>query len=233
MTPSSYSLSVIVPVYNEAQLLPPMMAVLRPFLDSRFHDWEVILVESGSRDGSRATCQALAAADSRVRAVHEAQRNGFGSALKLGFQQATKDLVLMTTADQPFPLESIDAALPYLSNCDCVLSYRSVDPRKSSFRKVQSAVYNLLARLLLGLKVRHVNSAFKLYKRSVIQPLKLVSNGWFIDGEIVYWITRKKIRYAEIPVELTDRQQGTSTVKLTTAFAVLKELWAFSRSIRR
>lgn len=233
MTPSSYSLSVIVPVYNEAQLLPPMMAALRTFLEPRFRDWEVILVESGSRDGSGAACDALAASDPRVRAVHEAQRNGFGSALKLGFQHATKDLVLMTTADQPYPLESIDVALPHLASCDCVLSYRSVDPRKSAFRKVQSLVYNLLARLLLGLKVRHVNSAFKLYKRSVVQPLQLVSRGWFIDAEIVYWITRNKIPYVEIPVELTDRTQGTSTVRLTTAFAVFKELWAFSRSTRR
>jgi glycosyltransferase involved in cell wall biosynthesis len=230
---SSRSLSVIMPVYNEAALLPPAVALLKDFLEPRFRDWEIILVESGSRDGTREECEALAAADPRVRAVHEAQRNGFGSALKLGFQEATKDLVMMTTADQPFPLEAIDAALPHLDRYDCVLSYRSVDPRKSVFRKLQSAVYNLLARLLLGLKVRHVNSAFKLYKRSVIQPLSLVSQGWFIDAEIVYWITRRRVPYIEVPVELTDRKQGTSTVKFTTAFAVLRELWVFSRSLRQ
>ncbi len=203
-------------------------------MDSRFSDWEIILVESGSRDESLAICEQLAARlPSRIRVLRENQRNGFGSALKLGFGHVSKDLVLMTTADQPFPLEAIDTALPYLATCDCVLSYRSRDPRKSRFRKIQSVVYNLLVRTVFGLKIRHVNSAFKLYKSSLIHSLNLTSRGWFIDAEIVYWITRKKIRYVEIPVELIERTQGASTVKMTTALSVLKELWGFLRSVDR
>lgn len=232
MIQSPLSLSVVLPVYNEAALLPKAVAQLREFLELRFTDWEIILVESGSRDGSGDVCQELAADSARIRALFEGQRNGFGSALKLGFRQATKDLVLMTTADEPFPLSTIDAALPLLNDHDCVLSYRSIDLRKSLFRKLQSGVYNLMCRVVFKLKVRHVNAAFKLYRRSVLQSFDLVSQGWFIDAEIVYWITRNKVSYAVIPIELVDRPAGTSSVKMTTALSVLGELWFFFRRTR-
>jgi dolichol-phosphate mannosyltransferase len=223
------SLSLIVPVYNEVALLAEAVGVFRTFLERHFADWEIIVVESGSTDGTGDLVDRLARADSRLRIVHEGGRNGFGSALRIGFREARKDLVLMTTADHPFPIEVVLQALPLLDRGACVLSYRTCDRRDSVFRKVQSFIYNHLVRLALGIRVRHVNSAFKLYQREFIQSLVLVSRGWFIDAEIVYWITKLRIPYAEIPVELLERPRGQSSVTVTTAFSLLKELWSFRR----
>jgi dolichol-phosphate mannosyltransferase len=227
----SYSISVVMPVYNEAELLPAAVASIDRFLASHFQDHEIILIESGSTDASGTICDRLAAESPRVRVLHEGARHGFGSALQLGFRAARRDLVWMITADIPFPLDAVLRAVPLLNRCDVVLSYRSRDSR-SRARRVQSVVYNWLVKTLLNLPVRHVNSAFKLYKREVLAALPLQSRSWFIDAEIVHGITHGGISYVEIPVELIERTHRASSITPGTQRRLLRELWAFARQHR-
>jgi glycosyltransferase involved in cell wall biosynthesis len=224
---NTYSISVVIPIYNEAELLADAVHTIHRFVQQHFQDYELLLIESGSRDDSGKICDTLSEELPNTRVHHEGARNGYGSALRTGFQFATKDLVTVITADTPFALESMTDAVPHLSQYDAVLSYRSKDNRKSGFRKVQSLIYNLVIKLALGTRVRHINSAFKLYKRPTIQSLTLISRGWFIDAEIVYWLTRLKIPYTEIPVELIERTGGQSTITLSTPLTLLKELQHF------
>ena len=223
-----YSISVVMPVYNEAVTLPAAVALIDRFLAAHFRDHEILLIESGSTDGSGAACDRLATSLPAVRVVHEGARNGYGSALQLGFQAATGDLVWMITADLPFPLDAVLQAVPLLDRYDVVLSYRSRD-RRSIPRRVQSVVYNWLVKRLLRLPVRHVNSAFKLYKRDTLRSLPLASRTWFIDAEIVHGVVHGGIPFVEIPVALIDRADRASSITPGTPRRLLRELWAFSR----
>lgn len=227
MSQTTTSLSVIIPVYNEVELLGDAVRQIDSFVASRFSEYEIVIVESGSTDGTGALCDNLTTELASVRVIHEGGRNGFGSALKRGYKEAIKDWVWFVTADTPFPLESIVEAQKLFPHYDCILSYRSEDTRKSFFRKIQSVVYNTLVKTVLGLRVKHVNSAFKVFKREVIQSLPLISNGWFIDAETLYWLTQRKVRYTEIPVPLIDRTGGHSTITLSTPLTLLKELQRF------
>jgi glycosyltransferase involved in cell wall biosynthesis len=229
---TNYSISVVMPVYNEVVLLPGAVTTIDTFLAAHFRDYEIILVESGSTDGSGAACDRLAANLPSIRVIHEGARNGFGSALLVGFRAATRDLVWMITADIPFPLDAVLRAVALLDRHDVVLSYRSRD-RRSVGRRMQSLVYNWLVKTALGLRVRHVNSAFKLYKRQVLVALPLHSRSWFLDAEIVHGITHGHVPYAEIPVELIDRAGGVSSIGPGTQRQLLRELWAFAREHRR
>ncbi len=227
MNTTDYSLSIIVPVYNEVELLAPAIRQIDAFVKPHFTKHEIVIIESGSTDGTGELCDRLADELPSVRVVHEGGRNGFGSALKRGYREAANDWVWFVTADTPFPLESIVEAKKLFPQYDCVLSYRSEDTRKSFFRKIQSVVYNTLVKTTLGLRVKHVNSAFKVFKREVIQSLPLISNGWFIDAETLYWLTQRNVRYTEIPVPLIDRTGGHSTITLSTPLTLLKELRRF------
>ena len=233
MDTTAYSLSVIIPVYNEVELLGEAVRRIDCFLREQFSRYELVVIESGSSDGTFELCDRLAEELPSVRVIHEGGRNGFGSALKRGYKEARFDWVWFVTADTPFPLESILQARELFADYDCVLSYRSEDTRKSAFRKVQSVVYNALVKSLLGLRVRHINSAFKVFKREIIQSLPLISNGWFIDAETLYWLHRKNVRYREIPVPLIDRTGGHSTITLATPLAILKELRIFLRERKK
>jgi glycosyltransferase involved in cell wall biosynthesis len=220
----NYSISVIVPVYNEVQLIDTSIEYIFAYLERTFSDFEVILIESGSTDGTYEKCDNLPDRYKNIRVIHEGKRNGYGSALRLGYKSAEKDLVWHITLDLPFSLDSIHHAVEKLDENDCVLSYRSEDER-GVLRKLQSFTYNNLVKFTLGLKVKHVNSAFKVFKTPVIKSMKLISNGWLIDSEILYRVKQQKLKYAEIPVKLIDRKIGESSVKLTTSLSLLRELF--------
>ena len=231
MKTREYSISVIVPVYNEVELLELSIGQISSFLESHFADYEILIVESGSMDGSGEVCDRLAKALPRITVLHEGRKAGFGSALKLGYVHAEKDLIWLIVVDMPFPLETILTALPLFSRYNCVFSYRSRDDR-DFFKRFRSYVYNVLAKALLGLKVRHVNSAFRVFKRDTIQRLSLVSNDWTLDAEVLYEITRYKIPYAEIPVELNDRKGGKTSISPTDPISMLNGLLNIRRKKR-
>jgi glycosyltransferase involved in cell wall biosynthesis len=226
------SVSVVVPVYNEIELIQPSIQAIDGFLGGQELDYEIIIIESGSTDGSAAACDRLAEVLPAVAVIHETQRNGLGSALRVGYAAASKDLVWLVTVDIPFPLHALCEALPLIVECDCVLSYRSED-RRGALRRVQSWGYNALVKTVLGLPMRTVNSAFKLYRRSVLMNIPLKSNGWFLDAEVLYWVARHGYRFREIPVPLLEREAGTSKIGLSDIFWILRELIKFRWSLMR
>jgi glycosyltransferase involved in cell wall biosynthesis len=226
------SVSVVVPVYNEIELVEASVRAIDHFLAGQELEYEIIIIESGSTDGSSSASDRLAETLSAVEVIHEAQRNGLGSALRQGYAAATKDLVWLVTVDIPFPLRALCEALPLMTGCDCVLSYRSEDHR-GLLRRIQSWAYNTLVKTVLGLPMRTVNSAFKLYRRGMLTDMPLKSNGWFLDAEVLYWVARRGYRFREIPVPLLERKAGTSKIGLSDIIWILREMIKFRWSLMR
>lgn len=229
---SKYSLSVIVPIYNDRELIEEAIKKIDLFLKQHFQEYEIIIIESGSNDCADKVCDALERLHTSIKVIHEGERRGFGSAVRLGYGAASKELVVLMTVDLSFPFEAIQRAEQLFDRYDCVLSYRPVDPR-NLFRRIQSVVFNKLVKLTLGLRVRQVNSGFKMIRRSVAQNLPLESNGWLIDSEIVYFLMRRNVPYIEIPVELVDRTEGNSSVSFLTPIRVLWDLMTFLKKKNR
>jgi len=229
MTPAR-SVTVIVPIYNDAVLLPTAVAAVDAFLGAR-PDWEyeILIVESGSTDGTARVADDLAAANPRVRVVHEGAKRGFGSGLRLGYAEARGSWFWLVTADLPFPLEVFDQAAPLTATHEAILSYRTSDVRPLG-RRAQSLVFNALVRTVLRLPFRNINSAFKLLRGDLVRRFPLRSNGWLIDAELLYWLRTSGARWTEIPVPLVDRITGRSTVGIAAPFQVLVELVRFLRA---
>lgn len=218
------SISAIVPVYNEAEHLRDWLEELHAHLTATGRDFEIVVVESGSTDASGALCDAIASERPAMRVVHEGARRGFGSALRVGFAHATKDIVWIVPADLPYPLDALERGLEMIRKADVVLSYRAADHR-GAFRRIQSLVFNGAVRVALGLRVRSINSAFKLYRREVIARCRLRERGWLIDAEILTELARQRARIREMPVPLVERRAGgRSSVRLRDAAIVLGQL---------
>lgn len=222
------TVSVIMPVYNEAKSVPWACEQIHSFMCKHFTAFELLIIESGSSDGTADICDQLADKYAQVRVIHEGGRNGFGSALKLGYKNAVYDYCWLVTADLPFSLDHILEAIPLLEKYDFILSYRSSDDREL-FRRFQSFVYNAIIKVRLGLRVKSVNSAFKLLPTKVMAQVDIISRYWFIDAEVLYRLIKAGYTYTELPVPLIDRSEGVSTVGKSAFLQVLKEMNAFCK----
>lgn len=221
------SLSIIVPVYNEEKIIETSLVKLDSYLKSNFQDYEILVIESGSTDRTFEILDTLGK-KVRLRIIQEGKKLGFGSGLRLGYKNALKNYVTLVTVDFPFSLEYLKIGMEMISDYDCILSYRSSDNR-SILRRFQSLVYNILVKNVLSLKVKNINSAFKLFKRTIVQSLPLSENGWLIDAEIIYYIQKFDYKYLEIGVPLEEDKNRNSSTSLFSFYGVLKDLIRFKK----
>lgn len=226
------SVSVIFPVFNEVELTETAIRELDNYLIQLGHDYEIIVIESGSTDGTREICDQLAKELVSLIVLHQEKREGFGSAVRIGYSHASKDLIWLVTADIPFPLKSLETALPLAEKYECILSYRKNDNRKL-FRRIQSFVFQSFIYYYMKLPMKNINSAFKLYHRDFIQSLNLKSTGWSLDAEVLLWIEERKVKFIEIPVDLIERSKGKSKVSITDPIIILIETLKLKNRIRR
>ena len=82
----------------------------------------------------------------------------------------------------------------------------------------------MLLRTFLGLKVRHVNSAFKMVRKSLLNQIVILSDGWLIDAELIYKVQKLGAETVEIPIAFPDRTHGVSSISMFTWIKVLRDL---------
>lgn len=211
--PPRYSLSVVLPTYNEEANIEKCVSLARDTLLPEFPDLEIIIVDDGSTDRTAAIADALAARYAEVVVVHHDRNYKLGRTIRTGFARATKDLVFYTDADLPIDFADVRRGVELLARgeADVVIGYR-LNRGEPWLRLVYSFVYNLLVRLIFRLKVRDVNFSYKLFKRADLCSLELTSDGSFIDAEMLAQAAAAGLRIAEIGVRYTARQAGTSTL---------------------
>jgi glycosyltransferase involved in cell wall biosynthesis len=183
-----------------------MAEVLRGLVD----DYEVIVVNDGSRDGTRAIVEELAAADSHIRCVNHPVNRGYGEALKSGFSAAIKDLIFMTDGDKQFDVREIERFLPHAERADLVIGYRA--PRRDPFvRLVYAWGWKTLVTLLFGYAARDIDCAFKLFRRSVWNRVRVHSGGATFSAEFLVKARGCGYRFVELPVTHLPRTAGRPT----------------------
>jgi len=220
------SLSVFFPVYNEEENLSATVEqTLHVLEESPYVDeFEIILVDDGSTDGSAALAEKIAKGAHAVRVIHHPQNMGYGQALKTGIAAARMDYVFFTDADLQFDIVELNALLAHVDQYPVVIGYRS--PRRDPFMRLMNAWgWNLLNRLLFGLHVRDIDCAFKVFRRPLVQELALESEGAMISAEILIRLTRSGIPVKEIPVSHLPRLYGSPTgAKLSVIARAFKEM---------
>ena len=149
-----------------------------------------------------------------------------GSILKTGLEIAKGKYISVIDGDGQFPISSIIKSYNIIStkDVDFVKTYRST--RGDGFnRKAVSVVYNTFFNLLFpGLKSNDINSKPKTIRKEVLQRMKLQSNDWFIDAEIMIAVRRFKITFEEFPVEFYKQENRLSFVKFEAILEFVKNL---------
>jgi len=225
----SEGISVFFPAYNDEASIAVLVGEALALLPSLTDDFEVIVVDDGSTDGTAAVLDELARADPRLRVVHHESNRGYGAALRTGFMSATKDLVCYTDGDGQYDVRELLLLRPLLAaEVDIVNGYK-VQRADGWQRKAIGAVYNGLAHLLFSIPIRDVDCDFRLIRRRAVEQVELVSSSGSICVELVHKLHQRGCVFAEVAVQHRPRAHGRSqffTLRRVSRTALdLMSLW--------
>jgi glycosyltransferase involved in cell wall biosynthesis len=204
-------LSVVLPAYNEETVIEQTVRRCADVLGVLAPDYEIIVVDDGSRDRTGEIADALAAENPRVRVVHNRPNRGYGGALIAGFNAASKPLSFFMDSDGQFDIQDI-AALLQLREAGhrAVLGYRK--HRRDPFvRHLNAMGWNLLVSLLFGLHVRDVDCAFKLYDTALVRVAGVQAEGAMVNTEMLVKLQKLGVPFVQVPVQHYAREHGNST----------------------
>jgi glycosyltransferase involved in cell wall biosynthesis len=222
-------------MYNEEAYVERSVAAARAVLEEMGGDWEIVIVDDASTDGTGARADALARADARVRVLHNPVNRRLGGTLRAGYAAATKDLVFYTDADLPVDCGQLPRAVRLLEyqQADLLAGYRFDRTSEGLHRALYTIGYHVLIRLLFGLRIRDVNFAFKLFRRSLLQRIELKSEGSFIDAELLLRARQAGAVMIQLGLDYFPRTRGPSKLSSVGVIAaILREMAGQWRELR-
>ena len=225
-------LSAFFPAYNEEANVERMVDAFRSVLPQMADDYEIIIVNDGSKDRTREIADRLIKEDRRVRVVHHEKNQSYGAAVRSGIKACTKEYLFFTDGDGQFDVSQLSNLIPLLSGYDGVIGFR-LNRQDPWIRKLNAWAWNRLVRLMFGLKVRDIDCAFKLFHRKVFKDIELESSGAMISTEMLVKIKDKGYRLREIGVLHSPRLAGKQTgANLRVVLRAFKELFRFYRKFK-
>lgn len=225
-------LSVFFPSYNEEKEIENTVRKAKDILLKISKNWEIIIVNDGSKDKTLEIARNLAKSDKRVRVVNHPQNRGYGAAFKSGFYSAKYEWIAFTDADGQFDFSEIDKFYTKQkeANADLVIGY--YEKRQVSKGKIiTSKMWELVVFLFFGLHVKDIDCGFKLVRREVINNIdKLESErGAFISSEFLIKARKKGYKIVEVGVTHYPRETGVGTGRdikvIVNSFKDLFALW--------
>lgn len=221
------------PCYNEEANVERTTQAALTMCRRVAQDFEIIIVNDGSKDRTGEIADRLAAETPEVRAVHNSPNLGYGGALQRGFREATKNWVFYTDGDGQFDFEEFDKLLPLLADYDIVSAYR-INRQDSVIRKLNAFAWTKLVNIAFNLWLRDIDCAFKIYPRTLFDEIEMKSMGALIDTEILARARRLGYRIGQVGVHHYPRTAGTQTgANLRVILRAFKELFKLRKEIVR
>lgn len=226
------SISLIFPAYNEEKNIEAAISKGREALDRHAEKIEIIVVNDGSADRTGEIIDRLGGENADLVPVHHPKNRGYGAAVCTGFYRATGDYVFFSDSDLQFDLDEIGRLVEWIDRYDIVAGYRvrRADPWN---RKLNAWAWNKLVRLLLGVKARDIDCAFKLFRRQIFDTIKLDSAGAMVNTELLALAGKHGFTIMEVPVSHYPRKQGTQTgANLKVILKAFRELFRMYGRLR-
>lgn len=223
------SLSVFFPAYNDAYMLPYLIAVADDTARRVAAKYELIVINDGSTDHTGTVLKLLRRRYPRLRTVTHPENRGYGAALRSGFAAARYDWVFYTDGDGQYdPSELASLVRAHTRNTDVVNGYKT---RRSDpwYRTVIGSLYNTYIQKRHRPPIRDIDCDFRLIRRSLLANIRLTSTSGSICIELITQLRRAGATFREIPVRHYPRRFGTSRFfSLTHLTTTLHELVAIN-----
>ena len=223
---------LILPTYNEAENLEPMVRAVLPRLSQQGSTPSVLIVDDSSADGPGQIADRLASELAEVQVMHRSRKEGLGRAYLAGFAAALAggaDLILQMACDFSHDPSDLPRLMSASASADVVLGSRYVPgggvENWALRRRIQSRGGCTYARLILGLPTRDLTGGFKCWTRAALQALDLNgvdAHGYAFQIEMTYRAIRAGMTVSEVPIVFRERREGQS--KMST-WITLEAIW--------
>ena len=223
---------LILPTYNEAENIAPLVRAALPQLESTGLEHTVLIVDDNSPDGTGEIADRLAAETERVRVLHRPHKEGLGRAYLAGFEVALAEgaeLILEMDSDFSHDPADLPRLIAATGAADLVLGSRYVPGGGvldwGIVRRALSRGGSAYARLLLGVPVRDLTGGFKCFHRRVLETIDLKgvhADGYGFQIELTYRAVRAGFTVTEVPITFRERRAGRSKM---TARIALEAVW--------
>lgn len=223
-SPEPACLSVVVPIYNEADCLPNFLEELIPYCQQR--NWNLILVDDGSNDKTPAVLNEHTRQSGILLLRHKVNR-GYGGALKTGLLEARTPYALTMDADGQHALSDMDSLLELAlkNDADLVVGSRRGDGHAGLYRSAGRWLIRRFAGLLMPIHISDLNSGFKLYRSELVQNyLPICPDSMAFSDVITLTFIKKRDLVLEHPITIRPRQAGKSTINTYTAIQTMMEI---------
>ena len=200
--------SIVIPAYNEGRRLAPTLESVLAYLRQQGWDAEVIVVNDGSHDNTATIVRSFAEKNRLLRLVENPGNRGKGYSVRHGMLAAQGDVILFSDADLSSPIEEMPKLLQALAaGADIAIGSRWLradlqTARQSLHRQLFGRIFNLLNRIILGLRFADTQCGFKAFTRRAAQtvfPLQRIER-WGFDPEILFLAGKFGFRVEEVPV---------------------------------
>lgn len=210
MTNPRPSISAFFPCYNDAGTIASMVIVVDHALRELTNEYEVIVVNDGSRDHSGQVLADLQTHYPRLRVVTHERNRGYGGALRSGFRAAKNELVFYTDGDAQYDPGELAVLYRHLSEDVDVVQGWKIERHDPLHRIIIGRLYHHFVRWLFGLHLRDVDCDFRLIRRRVLESFPLESDSGVITVELMARIEQGGFRVMEVPVHHYHRAYGKS-----------------------
>ncbi|MCO4770488.1 MAG: glycosyltransferase family 2 protein [Deltaproteobacteria bacterium] len=219
---STQPISIIVPVYNEVESLWDLHAEMTAALDPSGIEYEVVLVNDGSTDGTTQLLDAIHAKDPRFKVVHFIRNYGQTAAMSAGIKHASHEIIVSMDAD----LQNDPADIPRLvatldEGHDLICGWRKKREDAFIMRKLPSKIANWLISSTTGVHLHDYGCTLKVYRREYVRDIPLYGQ---MHRFIPIYVTWAGARMVEVPVNHRARAKGTSKYGITRTFRVVLDL---------
>lgn len=223
------SLSVFMPAFNEEDSIASTVENAVKVLKTLGVDWEILVINDGSKDNTAQEVKKLETKYPNVRLVNHESNKGYGHALKTGFREAKYPWVAFVDSDGQFDFAEIKKFIDKTDEADLILGYRlnRADPFQ---RRIFTWGWKMLAMVFLGLNVKDYSCGFKLIKKKVIEDISPIESEEKVTQiEMLIKAKKKGYKFAEVGVRHYPRTAGVPTGAnmsvVLKSFTDLLKLW--------